>query len=860
MKKLLPLVYLFALLVVATTVMAAPTYMNTSLVNRYVSFDYTGQQPGNASAYNQLTGAALTYSCIPGSCEDIQISASSLGYVRTGGISGQCSELQDPDYTQFFIAGNAGITTPSRVNSTLNIWIKKSNWDDAAQASVYLEKGTTYRNWFFIDTDNYFKTASYTSLPGTVTTKTYVGGFTDNTWHMFTVTFESATYIKVYVDGQLVGQNQTTAFRQSDSTTSFYFGADGTGSGTPHSFGAGNYFDEMMWANGTWSANAINELYTYNSAGYSWPFNQSMGDSTAPTLSGSVPTDGMLYTNPTQTIPLGISATDNVNVSAVWAIVTYPNGSTTTKTFTQHNTTYWNTTFTLVDLQGRYNVSYRANDTTNNNASASGYFIVDSLAPSITITSPANNTMYYTTPASIVINATITDASTVSGANCTINDGTIDTPITINLTSLGSSLYTLTYSSDAIYNLNLNFSCSAIDSNGLSSTSSLYKFAVNTTAPPTIVTNFPTSNPEYTTVGAVVPFSVNVTQLTNPIASVVAIVSRGGSSNTYTMTQNGGAYVYNYVTQPLSDGSYNITFRVTDSVGGYSSSYGNFTLLADWLPVINSNTSNSGALTWSGTATFALNASLTNGTVILNLNGTLLEANYSNGLYTVSRFVTYGNYSYNWTVYSSGYSHRALSTPTYLYVINFAPDTTKPSVVLISPTLAQQYTTDSDAILSVAVTDDRTIGFVWGTVTNANGNTTQVFLNHMSEGTYTGMFDLTSQKSGVYYVNFTAYDTTGNVNDTVSTFFVYTAPKTTIFNANSCPATLEGSVLYLGLLAFFVGIIVIALGSRIGMVGMLGSIALIMYSLFMTGCSPVFGLLTFGVGVAFFIYFLFGKY
>ena len=80
------------------------------------------------------------------------------------------------------------------------------------------------------------------------------------------------------------------------------------------------------------------------------------------------------------------------------------------------------------------------------------------------------------------------------------------------------------------------------------------------------------------------------------------------------------------------------------------------------------------------------------------------------------------------------------------------------------------------------------------------------------------------------------------------------------FQVNSCPSDTPNVMLYVGMLFFFLSIVVIAIVFRVGMVGILGSLALLSYSWFVSGCYAAFGWIFMGIGVILFLYFALGKY
>lgn len=91
------------------------------------------------------------------------------------------------------------------------------------------------------------------------------------------------------------------------------------------------------------------------------------GDTTPPTIAYTItPT---LIQNGSGVL-IGINATDNVNISAVWAQVTRPGGSTENISLVNNGMA----NYTSTSLPGSYTVRFYANDTSGNGANAIGYF------------------------------------------------------------------------------------------------------------------------------------------------------------------------------------------------------------------------------------------------------------------------------------------------------------------------------------------------------------------------------------------------------------------------------------------------------------------------------------------------------
>ena len=106
-------------------------------------------------------------------------------------------------------------------------------------------------------------------------------------------------------------------------------------------------------------------------------------DSTKPNVTTLIPAANSVF-NVSNVIEIAANVTDGTGVSKVFANVTYPNGTINQLTLANastHNDKF-NVSFTVPGLIGAYNITFIANDTTNNiNSSESSNFTVSNSAP-----------------------------------------------------------------------------------------------------------------------------------------------------------------------------------------------------------------------------------------------------------------------------------------------------------------------------------------------------------------------------------------------------------------------------------------------------------------------------------------------
>ncbi|MBI2111937.1 LamG domain-containing protein, partial [Candidatus Woesearchaeota archaeon] len=179
------------------------------------------------------------------------------------------------------------------------------------------------------------------------------------------------------------------------------------------------------------------------------------GDSTKPLVNTTIPSVNSVY-NITNTIEIGVNATDETAMSRVFANVTYPNGTIYQLTLSNKTNfdNKYNTSITLDLLTGLYNITYIANDSSNNiNSSTTSNFTVKvgcaTIASSGTITMDQNvastgtcftitssnvnlncagNLINYSTDATLGYGITInTGLNQVNISHCNITEGNINT-------------------------------------------------------------------------------------------------------------------------------------------------------------------------------------------------------------------------------------------------------------------------------------------------------------------------------------------------------------------------------------------------------------------------------------------------
>ncbi|MBW2980533.1 hypothetical protein KY360_03890 [Candidatus Woesearchaeota archaeon] len=132
--------------------------------------------------------------------------------------------------------------------------------------------------------------------------------------------------------------------------------------------------------------------------------------------------------NISQTIEIGANVTDDIEVHSVWIDIELPNGTSQVYYLNSSGGDWYNTSYTIPNLSGVFNISFYANDTSGNinNSEYTYFYVTDYYAPSVFDIRPVANTTV-TTP-TIEIAANVTDDVEVDTviANIILPNSTVD--------------------------------------------------------------------------------------------------------------------------------------------------------------------------------------------------------------------------------------------------------------------------------------------------------------------------------------------------------------------------------------------------------------------------------------------------
>lgn len=296
----------------------------------------------------------------------------------------------------------------------------------------------------------------------------------------------------------------------------------------------------------------------YSSSSESWFVNVTLlADSVAPNVTNLIPVAGSTF-NVSDVIEITTNVVDDVAVDSVFVNITLPNTTIIKLNLNNVEGNKYNNSYLIPSLEGRYNLTVFANDTTGNiNDSENSYFVAnaqDTTAPLVSIVYPQNQS--YNTNVS-KLNYTVSDNVALSSCWYSLNDGATNTTLTCgnNLTGLtsieGSNSWSV-WANDTTGNLN----------------STSVSFSINTSTAnnlPYVVLNEPTNGTilsvNYTLLNASV-FDINNDNLT------VWFYGNNILLNTINNATNGTNLIFNWTN--LNNGLYNWTVIANDGKGNSS--------------------------------------------------------------------------------------------------------------------------------------------------------------------------------------------------------------------------------------------------------------------------------------------------
>lgn len=471
--------------------------------------------------------------------------------------------------------------------------------------------------------------------------------------------------------------------------------------------------------------------------------------------------------NQTQSTFINATIADNLNVDKAIAQVTFPNSTMINYTMTNSSSLYSvEFTTTLIYPIGQYNVTIFANDTSNNmnNTGTTSFVVNDVTNPNVTdilpiqaATSPINTDLQ--------IAANVTDNIAVSTviANITYPNSTIE-QVTLSQYQ-SSNTYNSTFSLGALlgqYNITIFANDS---SNNINQSTTSYFTALDIT-PPTINTlnEIPTDAATYSQ-NQLYHFNATITDDSGLHTTFFEF-----DGTNYTTSNVSTVFYFNI--SDLPQGSYSYTWFANDTSGTQAKQSGSYTInRATTLLNLSLNDVESNITVESGN-TVNMTANRTAGQTNVGLYQNTTLINQGAPIITnTSTFTIPGNY--NITANVSQSTNYTATSVTYFITVQ---DTTSPNVSSVSA-LPSPVLQGASTFINATITDIVEIQTVLAQVTYPNSTKINYTLTNISN-LYSVEFPTTIlYPLGTYNVQYFANDSSGNMNDSLTTTFQVNDPQ-----------------------------------------------------------------------------------
>jgi len=338
-----------------------------------------------------------------------------------------------------------------------------------------------------------------------------------------------------------------------------------------------------------------------------------------PSVAITSPANGTVYTTVPATIPIAANASDPDGTIA--KVEFYAD---TTLLYTDTTSPY-SYTWTSVP-PGRYVLTAKAYDDRSTSTTSAPVSVRVNIAPSVSITSPADGAVVNGNSVNITANASDTDGTIskvefYSGTTLLGTDTTSPYGLTWNNVSPGT--YTL--------------SAKAYDNNGASTTSSPVSIRVN--ASPTIALTGPATGTVYTNAPATIVISANASDTDGTISKVEFY-----SGTTLLGTDTTSPYGLTWNNVPA--GSYTLTAKAYDNDGGSATSTA-VNVRVNALPSVSITGPSGGTVYLNAPATIAISANAS------DTDGTISKVEFYSGI-TLLGTDTTAPYSLTWKSVPSG--------------------------------------------------------------------------------------------------------------------------------------------------------------------------------------------------------------
>ena len=546
---------------------------------------------------------------------------------------------------------------------------------------------------------------------------------------------------------------------------------------TPVADGSGAWaFDAAALADGTYTVNAATSDTAGNTA-TAGP-NTFTVDTTAPSVTITAPADNTVTSDGTPTV------SGNVNEA----------GSTVTVTITDSNGNVIETQMPAVDAggnwsfdattltNGTYTVTASATDAAGNvGGDTTSTFTVDSTAPSVAITAPADNAnLSDTTP---TVSGTVSEPTATVTVTITDSNGNVIETQTPAVDGSGNWSFDTTTLTEGTYTAE----ATAVDSGGNTSTPASVSFTIDVTDP-TVTLDTPADNSDLTdntpTVSGTAEVGSTVTvEITDSNGNVV-------ETQTPTVDVNGN---WTFDAAQLADGAYTVEATATDDAGNATTAGPNTFTVDTSAPVLTVSTPTDGSSTNDDTPEISGNIDDPGATVTVvvlddqgNAIETLTPTVDANGDWSIDASqLAEGTYSVQVSaIDGAGNASNTVNN-------TFTVDLTDPTVSITGPA---DGSTTSDDTPTITGTVSEPVATVTVEITDSNGNVIETLTPTVGAGGGWTV-DASQLADGDYTVSATATDAAGNTSAPVSNGFTVdtNAPTITIVTPASGTATSDNT-------------------------------------------------------------------
>jgi len=502
-------------------------------------------------------------------------------------------------------------------------------------------------------------------------------------------------------------------------------------------------------------------------------------DSIAPLVFDLIPTANSTF-NVSNVVEIGANVTDTFNVSAVRANLTLPNGTLQVLSLVRVGTTNkYNTSFTVPDVQGRYNITFLANDSNNNrNITEQTFFrVLDSVAPLVFDAIPTAGTNFNVTDL-IEIGANVTDNVAVSSvrANVTFPNGTNQT-FTLTLVA-STNKYNVSFTIPQLLG-RYNVSFLANDSNDNRNVTETTFFLVNDSIAPNVTGMVPAANTSFN-YSDLIEIAANVSDNFN-VSSVRANVTFPNSTiQQLILTRIGSTTKYNTsFSYPLLLGRYNVTFLANDSNNNRNTSESTFFILNDSIAPNVTNLVPTANTSFNASDNIEIGADVADNFNVSSVRANVTLPNSSIQQLVLVRFGSSVKFNvsftippvlgrYNITFIANDTNNNRNTSETTFFVGN---DSNAPNVSGLVPVANTSFNVSDVVEIAANVSDNGVVSSVRANVTWPNSTLQQVILSRVGTTDKYNISFTVPARLGRFNITFLANDTNNNRNTSETTFF-----------------------------------------------------------------------------------------